>query len=36
VFAGAVAALIAAAISAAWLPAHRVAKIDPAIALRHE
>jgi len=36
VFAGAVAVLIAAAISAAWLPAHRAAKIDPAIALRHE
>jgi len=36
VFAGAVAVLVAAAISAAWLPAHRASNIDPAIALRHE
>ncbi|HLM97680.1 MAG TPA: FtsX-like permease family protein [Bryobacteraceae bacterium] len=36
VFAGAVGVLVAAAFSAAWLPAYRASKIDTALALRHE
>lgn len=36
VFAAAVGVLAGAAIWAAWLPAYRASRIDPAIALRHE
>jgi predicted permease len=36
VFAAAIAILFAVAFLAAWVPAHRAAKTDPAIALRHD
>jgi predicted permease len=36
VFAGSIVVLIAVAILAAWLPAHRASKIDPMVALHHD
>jgi ABC-type antimicrobial peptide transport system permease subunit len=35
-FAGAAAALIATGVAAAAVPARRAARVDPAVALRHE